>query len=193
MWMSSMPMRTIQKTSKLSLRPFPGASRGNCSLTLPRRRGQLIGLQPLGGFPEPFEIVELARFVRKHVNDKVDVVEQNPLSLFVSLDIVGAEACGLKAEFDLVGDGLNLPRVGTAAQNKVVGKRARAFLHFQNGELFGFFLEAGVNGGSDLLLELAFFVHSSSVVISDDIVNEVGARAPGTYDSDGLYSPSFLM
>src|SRR5580658_11133984 len=45
------------------------------------RRGlghQFRRLQPLGRFPQAFQTVELARFLRENMDDEVHVVEQHP-------------------------------------------------------------------------------------------------------------------
>ena len=55
---------------------------------------------------------------------KIDVIEQHPFGLFVAFD-VGRSGAGLpESLLYLIGDGLNLPRVATGANNKKIGKPA---------------------------------------------------------------------
>lgn len=85
------------------------------------------------------------------MDHEIDIVDQDPLGVVVALDIVGTDPHLFQAHFDLVRDGLHLPRIRSATQHKVVGKRP--FFHFQDAELFGLLFEAGLNGGGDLLLQ----------------------------------------
>src|SRR5581483_12121899 len=63
----------------------------------------------------------------------------------------------LQTLFHLVGNGLDLPRVGAAANHEVVGECARSFFQFKDGQLLSFLVMAGVNGFSDLSLDVVIF------------------------------------
>src|SRR3974390_531246 len=77
---------TQRKRRRSFLRALPSrrSRRGRTFLgsTLGRRL-QVVGLEPLGRLPQPFEFVIAARLLREDVDDKVHVVEQHPLSLVV--------------------------------------------------------------------------------------------------------------
>jgi len=88
------------------------------------------------------------------VHHEVYIVEQDPLGLAVTFDVGRSHARGLQAQFDLICDGLYLPGIGPVAQHEVVGKGSRPFFHFEDGKLFGFLFEAGLNGGVYLLFEI---------------------------------------
>jgi len=72
------------------------------------------------------------------VNHEVDVIQKHPLGLVVPLD-VGRSNSGLSESLlYLIRDGLNLPRVATRADDEVIGERPGSFVHFQDGNVFGF-------------------------------------------------------
>jgi hypothetical protein len=66
------------------------------------------------------------------VNHEIDVVDQDPLSLPVALDLSRPQPGSLQTQLHFVGYGLNLPRIRAAAQDKIVGKSPRPFVHFKN-------------------------------------------------------------
>ena len=129
---------------------------GGLCFTLAGGSLQVCGLEARGRLPQALEIVELARLLREDVDHEVHVVNEHPLGLVVAFDVRGAEASAFETEFDFVGNGLNLARVGTAAQNEIVGEGSGTLLHFENGKLLGFFFEAGLDGGGDLFFEFGF-------------------------------------
>src|SRR5208283_1439709 len=123
---------------------------------------QFRRFHPLRRFPEPFQIVELARLLGENVDDKIHVIEQYPFRLLVALLVRDAQAHLFEALIYRVGNGLNLPRVGSAAHDKVVGERTRALLQFENGELFGLLFLASENGFVDLMFEVGLCSHKVS-------------------------------
>ena len=110
------------------------------------------GGKALGGFPEAFKFVIAAGFFRENVDDEVDVVEQDPLGLTITLYMRGVKAVALQAELDLIGDGLNLARIGAAADYEIVGEGARTFFELEDCDFFGLFFLAGSDGFGDLAL-----------------------------------------
>jgi len=87
------------------------------------------------------------------MDHEVHVIHQHPFSLVVSLDVGRPHARAFQPQFHFVGNRLDLPGIGPAAQEEIVGKRSRPFFHFQDAEFFGLFFEAGLDGGSDLFSE----------------------------------------
>ena len=59
------------------------------------------------GAPQTFEIVKAARLLREDVNHEVDIIEQHPLGLLVSLRVSYAQAQTLEPLIDGIGDRLN--------------------------------------------------------------------------------------
>ena len=90
------------------------------------------------------------------MDDKVHIVDQHPFGLGVALDMGWAQSCGFEPQFDLIGNGLYLAGIRPAAQNKIIGKGTGTFFHLQDGKFFGFLIEAGLDGGVYLLLEITF-------------------------------------
>ncbi len=70
------------------------------------------------------------------MNDKVHVVQQHPVGLLVALDRGGTDSSLSESLLYLIRDGLNLPRVATGADNKVIGERSRGLVHLQYGDFF---------------------------------------------------------
>jgi len=73
------------------------------------------------------------------VDHEVNVIEQHPLRLVVALDVGGADSGFPESLLYLIRDGLNLPRVATRADDKVVGERPGGLVHLQDGDVFGLF------------------------------------------------------
>jgi hypothetical protein len=73
------------------------------------------------------------------VYDEVHVIQQYPVGLAVSLDMGRADSGLPESLLYLIRDGLNLPRVATRADDKVISKRPGGLIHLQNGDVFGLF------------------------------------------------------
>ena len=73
------------------------------------------------------------------MNHEVNVVQKHPVGLVVALDMGGTDSGLPESLLYLIRDGLNLPRVATRADNKVISERPRGLVHLQNGDVFGFF------------------------------------------------------
>jgi hypothetical protein len=71
------------------------------------------------------------------VNHEVNVIQQHPLGLVVALDMSRADSGLPESLLYLIRDGLNLPRVATRADDKVVGERPGGLIHLQDGDVFG--------------------------------------------------------
>ena len=72
--------------------------------------------------PEAFEVVILAGFFGKYVNQEVAVIEQHPFGVLVAFDALWALAQFAELRFDLVGDRLDLPGVRAATDDEKVGE-----------------------------------------------------------------------
>jgi hypothetical protein len=123
------------------------------------------------------------------VDYKIHIIDQHPFGLGITLDVRRAQAGLLQAQLDFIGNGLHLPRIGSAAKHKVVGKRSRPFFHFQDAEFFGLFFQAGLNGGGNLLLEFARFIHSKKNCRSDLIVTEVSPASTQSHATPSYATP----
>src|SRR5208282_1978372 len=122
--------------------------------------------QPLGRLPQAFQIVELARFLRENMDDKIYVVEQHPLRLLVALGVSHAEAECLQALIHRVGNRLDLPGIGPAAHHKVVGERSRILFQFENRDIVSLFVLAGEDGFTHLKFEVVLFLHTGSLIVT---------------------------
>ena len=58
------------------------------------------------------------------MHHEVHVVDEHPLGLGIAFHMSRAQPGFFQAQFDFIGNGLHLPRIGPAAQDKVVSKRA---------------------------------------------------------------------
>src|SRR6202167_521862 len=85
---------------------------------------QFRGFKPLGRLPKPFQIVELARFLREDVDNKIDIVEQHPLRLLVALGVSYAKSERFQSLVNGIRDCLYLARICAAAHHKVIGERS---------------------------------------------------------------------
>jgi len=70
---------------------------------------------------------------------KIDVIEQHPFGLFVALDVRRADPGLPESLLYLIGDGLNLPRVATGANNEEIGESARGLVQLEYRKLLGLF------------------------------------------------------
>jgi hypothetical protein len=83
---------------------------------------------------------------------KIDVIEQHPLRLFVTLGVRDAQAKGLKPFIHGVGNRLNLPRIRPRAHHKIIGERSRIFFQLEHGYIVSLFVLAGLDRFVDLEL-----------------------------------------
>ena len=88
--------------------------------------------------PQALQIIITSCFVQKHVNDKIAVIEQNPLSVVVSLNAYGKFTCVLDLQVDFVGNCLILTDVRARTDDEVVGE-TRDFTQVQNNNVLGLF------------------------------------------------------
>ena len=79
------------------------------------------------------------------MNHEVDVIQKHPLGLAIPLDVGGTNPGLPESLLYLIRDGLNLPRVATRADDEVISKRPGRFVHFQDGDIFGFFGLGGLH------------------------------------------------
>ena len=61
------------------------------------------------------------------------------------------------AQLDFIRNRLNLARISTTADHKVIGERAGPLLEFEKREIFGFLVKARRDGVGDLLLQISLF------------------------------------
>src|SRR5438132_824221 len=77
-----------------------------------------------------------------------------PLAAGLALHVSRMHACFLQALFHFIGNGLDLARIGAAADNKVIGKRARALLQLQYRDLFSLLFLTGADSFKYRLLKM---------------------------------------
>jgi hypothetical protein len=94
------------------------------------------------------------------MHHKIDVIQEHPLRLFVTLGMSDAQAQGLQPLIDRVGNRLNLARIRPRAHHKIIGKRSRIFFQFEHGYVVSLFILAGEDGFVDLDLQFIFFLHT---------------------------------
>ena len=63
-----------------------------------------------------------ARLLGEDVHDEIDIIQQHPLRPVVAFHIVRVVAVALEAQLDVVGDRLDLPRVGAGADQEIIGE-----------------------------------------------------------------------
>ncbi len=101
------------------------------------------------------------------MHDKIHVIQQDPLGLVVPFRVGRTQASLCESLLYLIRDGLNLPRVATRADDKIVGKAAVRLVEFERGNVSRLLLFAGGYGGGDLVLEVGLggfrFGHRPSV------------------------------
>jgi hypothetical protein len=73
------------------------------------------------------------------VNHEVNVIQQHPIGLVITLDVGGADSGLPESLLYLIRDGLNLPRVATRADDEIIGERPGGLIHLQNGDVLGLF------------------------------------------------------
>ncbi len=95
--------------------------------------------------------------------NEIDVIEKHPISLLVSFNVDRTLPGLLQAQFYFIGDSLNLTRIGSAANQKVVGESAGSFLELEDCDFFRFLLLAGAEGFLYLSFEIVL-LHSVVVV-----------------------------
>ena len=66
------------------------------------------------------------------MNYKIDVIEQYPLRLVVTFNVRRPFPSAAESLLYLIRDGLNLPRVATRADDKIIGEGAGCFVQLQN-------------------------------------------------------------
>jgi hypothetical protein len=94
------------------------------------------------------------------MDDKVDIVEQYPLRLFVALGVSHAQPKCLQPLIHRVGNGLDLPWITPAAHHKIVGERSRILFQFEDGYVVRLFVLAREDGFIYLELKVILFLHT---------------------------------
>jgi len=102
------------------------------------------------------------RFLREDVDHEIHIVQQDPLRLFVALDMGGLQPGAGESLLYLIRDGLNLPRVATGANNEIIGEAAGGFVQLEHSEILGFLFLGGRQGIGDLPLQFIFLRHETS-------------------------------
>src|ERR1700733_5554191 len=96
------------------------------------------------GLAQALDIVEGTLFRQEDVDDKVDIVEQNPFALALALDGVGISAeFALHAQLDFISDGLRLPLVGPAGDEKEVGEAGIDCVELEDADVLRLLFLAG--------------------------------------------------
>ena len=91
------------------------------------------------------------------MDHEINVVQQYPLSLAVPFHVRRSQPGLPESLLYLIGDGLNLPRVATGANNKKIGEPAGGLIELQNGQIFGLFRLARGHCLADLFFDFGFF------------------------------------
>src|SRR5437868_1835791 len=117
-----------------------GAAFPGCSLFLCRWLFRQIGWRQLSRrLPQPFQVIKLARALREYVQDEVNIVQKHPLGLGVTFHAIRTLARFGHIFLHIVGDCLYLARVGAGADDKIVGKRSAALVHFKDDDILTLF------------------------------------------------------
>ena len=116
------------------------------------RRGRLPSHR-LGVAPKAFQLIVGARFFGKNVDQAISVVDQHPLGVLVSFHVERLLARGFEPNIDFVCDGLNLARVGAAANDKVIGE-GEHLTHIQGDDVAGLFGFRGADRGEPVRLRV---------------------------------------
>jgi hypothetical protein len=75
---------------------------------------------------------------------EIHIVKQHPVGLVITLDVRRPQAFPRESLLYLIRDGLNLPRVATAANDEKVGKAAGGFVEFEQSDIGGLLGFTGV-------------------------------------------------
>ncbi len=86
------------------------------------------------------------------MHDEVHIVQQDPLGLAVPFGMGGAQAGFRESLLNFIRDGLDLPRVATRADDKVIGEATVRLVQFERGDVGRLLLLAGGNSSRDLTL-----------------------------------------
>lgn len=128
------------------------------------------------------------------MDDVVHVVEKDPLGQIVALAMIGIGPHLRESLLNLIRDGLNLPRVATAAQKKIVGEGTGFFRKLQNSHVVCLFRLGGLKGRNHLLLNVVLCHQSSvrSVHCNSAAFNQCFflCSRPPTIRSPGVFSVS---
>ena len=77
-------------------------------------------LPPRGITPEHFQLVELSRLFVEHVDDEVDVVDQDPSTTLEALDMLWPDLLFFQLVDDVFGDRLHLHIGPARSEQKIV-------------------------------------------------------------------------
>jgi hypothetical protein len=91
------------------------------------------------------------------VDYEIHVIEQHPLRLAVAFHMGGMETHAGESLLYFIRDGLDLPRVATAGNDKIIGERRRLSVHLQDGEILCLFRLGGADCLRYSLPQLAGF------------------------------------
>ena len=94
------------------------------------------------------------------MDDEIHIVEQHPLRLLVTLGMGDAEAQGLEALVDGIGDSLDLALIRAAAHHKEVSECSGLLFEFEDRDVVRLFVLAGENRLIYLVFEVVRFLHS---------------------------------
>ncbi len=92
------------------------------------------------------------------MHDEVHVIEQHPFGLGVPFGVRGVQSGLPESLLDLIGDGLDLPRVATRADDEIIGEAAMRLIEFERGHVGRLLFLTGANGGCHLTLQLGGLV-----------------------------------
>src|SRR5215831_19264770 len=90
------------------------------------------------------------------MDDKIHVVQQDPLRLPISFQAVGMQSGFAQAPLYFVRDSLDLARIGSGTYDEVIGECAGSAVHFQDGQVFTFLAFNSLDGSRYLLTSVFF-------------------------------------
>lgn len=114
------------------------------------REGGFRHADPLGAPPEPFEGVKGSQLRAEDVDDKVEVIEQNPFRSIVAFNVSWFAVDSCEMVDDRVGDRFDVPRVVTRADHEVIGESCRR-TQIQHNQIISLLLTRRVNGLDDMV------------------------------------------
>src|SRR5437762_3854891 len=132
------------------------------------------------------------------MQNEMDVIQQYPLRLVVAFNAVRAIACLRELLLHIIRYGLDLARIGSGANNKIIGKCTTVPVHLQNNDVFALFTFNGLDRACHLLPD--FYTHpflwllpacpwrgsSKDSILCPFVASLSAASSP-------VYSCSFLM
>src|ERR1041385_4621311 len=149
---------TLSFTMETQLGSFLSQTSNRSALLTPLR-DQLRKFHAPGRLPQALEVIKLARLLGKDVNYEINIIEQHPVRLLVSLDLIGPHSGLFQTILHLVRNCLHLTWIAAAADQEIIGECPRSLFQFQYGDFFRLFFQAGADGLGDLEFRFVLLSH----------------------------------